>query len=68
MLTKVPPRQMLLVTFRNSLTTKAQSLHKGFSQDQRDTQFVPKWVIFHFYWKMTRNYSLIPTLGSTLLY
>lgn len=57
MLTMVPPRQMLLVTFRNRLTTNAQTLHQGFSKDQTDTQFVPKSVFFHFYWKMTGNYS-----------
>lgn len=55
----VPPRQMLLVTFRNSVTAKAQSLHKGFSKDQAEAQVVPKWVIFHFYWKMTGNNSSV---------
>lgn len=54
--TMIPPRQMLLVTFSNSWTTKAPSPHKGFRKDQ----FVPMWEIFHFFRKMTGNSSLIP--------
>lgn len=67
-LTMIPPIHMLLVTFRNSLTTKAQSLHKGFSKDQADAQFGPKSVIFHFCWEMSGDHGLVPAwVGSPSL-